>query len=61
MHCSIAQSKLKNIISDDMLGVHLRVKEEIENKSSSSDEALPLDNEMIISSCKQVAILQKLF
>ena len=52
---------MKNIISDDMLGVHLRVKEEIENKSSSSDEALPLDNEMIISSCKQVASLQNIF
>ena len=39
---------------DDMLGVHLRVKEEGEKRVS--DENLPLTSEMIISSCMQFFI-----
>jgi hypothetical protein len=49
------------MIADDMLGVHVRVKEETEKKLSSADEALPLDNEMIISSCMQVGKCFKMF
>jgi len=46
-------------ISDDMMGVHLRVKEEIEKKKNeiilSGEEYTPLTEEMIISSCMQVS------
>ena len=41
-------------VSDDMLGVHLRVQEEVEKKKSSSEEMLHITNDMIISSCMQV-------
>jgi hypothetical protein len=44
---------------DDMMGVHLKVKEEVEKKKAenlaSGEELLPLNNEMIISSCMQVS------
>jgi hypothetical protein len=43
-----------------MMGVHLKVKEEVEKKKaeniSTGEELLPLTNEMIISSCMQVLI-----
>jgi hypothetical protein len=43
-----------------MMGVHLKVKEEVEKKKlekvSSGEELLPLTNEMITSSCMQVPI-----
>jgi len=47
-------------LPDDMMGVHLKVKEEVEKKKaeniSTGEELLPLTNEMIISSCMQVLI-----
>ena len=43
-----------SFVSDDMLGVHLRVQEEVEKKKSSSEEMLHITNDMIISSCMQV-------
>jgi hypothetical protein len=43
-----------------MMGVHLKVKEEVEKKKSekvsSGEKLLPLTNEMITSSCMQVPV-----
>jgi hypothetical protein len=48
---------------DDMMGVHLKVKEEMEKKRSenaaSGDDNVTLTTDMIISSCMQVPILPK--
>ena len=46
------------IFADDMMGVHLKVQEEMEKKKeeiiASGEEYIPLTDDMIISSCMQV-------